>query len=98
MSNPIKAMECKRKRNQELRRDLQRRRPRRKRRRHGRRIQMPSQYRGSEVREPEDVEAAGERGARHAVRDGEDGSYLPFVDCEMGCCGSEFALGDEDVV
>lgn len=98
MPEPIKAMERKRERNQELRRNLQCCRPRRKRRCQSRRIQMPPESRRCQVRESEDVEAARERSAGQAVGDGEDRCYLPFVDREMGCCRTEFALRDEDVV
>ena len=59
---------------------------------------MPAKQRGHHVGGAEDVEAAGEDGARDAVHDGCVPCYLGLVDGEVWGDGAVEALFDEDGV
>ena len=98
MPYAVETMKRERERHERLDRELGQQRQTAERGRHARALKVPAEQRGDEVGGAEDVEAAGESGARDAVHDGQDPWDLGLVDGEVGGVGPVLALGDEDGV
>jgi len=84
MSQSIQRMKHERKRHRPLNQQFRNNRPTSKRSRNTRGFQMPSESRGDEVRETEEVEAPREDGAGDSVERGEIPCYLGLVDAQVG--------------
>ncbi len=59
---------------------------------------MPTQERRGEICETKDVETAGENDTGETVETWHDPGNLRLIDREVGGHGTEFALGNEDLV
>lgn len=98
MPNPIKNMERKRHREEQLRRNLRHDRPRREPSRQRCRAQVQSQNRRGEVPDPEEVEATRQHDTGDAVEHRRVPGDLRAVDGQVRGDGAVAALLDEDLV
>lgn len=84
MPDTIETVESKWERHRHLRSNLCSKRQRAKRSDQRRRLEMPARHRGGEVRNTEDVEAAGQQEASDTVEAGGVPGYLWSVDAQVG--------------